>query len=95
MPRPKGLPKTGGRKKGTPNRTTADWRAAIALIAERNIEELEQWLDQVAEEDPARACDVLLKLAEYAVPKLRRTKQSGDGGKPLEAPIVHVNFPTR
>lgn len=27
MPRPKGLPKTGGRKKGTPNRITGDARA--------------------------------------------------------------------
>jgi hypothetical protein len=95
MPRPKGLPKTGGRKKGTRNRATADWRAAIALIAERNIAELEQWLDQVADENPARACDVLLKLVEYAVPKLRRTKHTGYGGKPLEAQIVYVHFPTQ
>lgn len=29
MARPKGLPKTGGRKKGTPNKSTAQIKAAI------------------------------------------------------------------
>ncbi len=38
MPRPKGLPKTGGRKKGTPNKATHA-RYLAKLIEERQIEE--------------------------------------------------------
>lgn len=33
--RPKGIPKTGGRKKGTPNKTTAVLKDAILLAAEQ------------------------------------------------------------
>lgn len=88
MPRPKGLPKTGGRRKGTPNHSTADARAAITLISERNVEEFEAWLDRIANgtpadnkkglkampPDPERAFRVFLSLLEYCIPKLSRRK---------------------
>jgi hypothetical protein len=33
--RPKGYPKTGGRQKGTPNKRTAERKAAVVAVAER------------------------------------------------------------
>ncbi|TAK84196.1 MAG: hypothetical protein EPO20_15095 [Betaproteobacteria bacterium] len=77
--------KTGGRKKGTPNKASADVRAAIALIAERNVEAFETWLAKI--KDPARRCEVFLRVLEYHVPKLSRSDVTS-GGEPLPAGVV-------
>lgn len=72
--------KTGGRAKGVPNKATADVRATIAMIAERNVERLEQWLTEVGANDPAKAADLYLRMIEYHIPKLARTEHSGPNG---------------
>lgn len=38
-----------GRPKGVPNKSTADVRAAIALVAQNKAGDLERWLDQTAQ----------------------------------------------
>jgi hypothetical protein len=53
MPRPKGLPRTGGRKKGTPNKLTADlresWLDAIAYANGKKGYTLRDWATRDAE----------------------------------------------
>jgi hypothetical protein len=52
MGRPKGTrpPNAGkGRKRGVPNKATADARAAIALFVNRNAHRLQGWLDAIAD----------------------------------------------
>lgn len=41
--------------------------------------------------DPGKALDLLVKLAEFAAPKLARTEHVGEGGGPLKA-SVEVTF---
>lgn len=65
--------KTGGRQKGTPNKATQRVRDAIAVFAEGNVDRLQDWLDAIADDDPAKAADLFIKLLEYHVPKLSRT----------------------
>lgn len=62
--------KAGGRAKGTPNRVTADVRAALRDLAEGNAGHVQQWLDRVAEESPAEALRLYLALIRYVVPTL-------------------------
>ena len=69
--------KTGGRKKGTPNKATVEVRESIAIFANQNVTRLQEWLDRIAEDDPAKASDLFVKLLEYHVPKLARTEHSG------------------
>lgn len=69
-----------GRKKGVPNNTTRDVRAAIATIAENKISEVEGWLTSIAQEDPAKALDLYLRMIEYHIPKLARSEVTGEGG---------------
>jgi len=38
--------------------------------------------------DPKGAGDLILKMAEYAMPKLRHTEMVGEGGGPLEVVVV-------
>jgi hypothetical protein len=80
--------KTGGRGKGTPNKATADVRAAIAGLLEHAAPRMVAWLDDVAAEDPGRAMDIVTRLAEYHIPKLARTEQVGDGGGPVQINVV-------
>jgi hypothetical protein len=49
--------KTGGRRPGSPNRATADARAAIALFVNRNAPRLQGWLDTIADGLPGPADD--------------------------------------
>jgi hypothetical protein len=81
--------KHGGRKKGTPNKATADVRAAIALIAQRNVRKVEKWLEEV--EDPAKRVDLFLSMCEYHIPKLARTELTGKDGKDLPLVVQAAN----
>lgn len=80
--------KTGGRQKGTPNKSTEAVRMAIAKFADGNVDKLQEWLERVAEDDPARAADLFLKVLEYHVPKLGRTEHTGMDGADLQVTIV-------
>ncbi len=63
-----------GRPPGTPNKSTAAVREAIARMAEDNAENFAEWLTKVAAESPEKACDIYLKAIEYHIPKLARTE---------------------
>lgn len=81
--------KTGGRKKGTPNKVNAEFRETVRQLLEDNSENVGKWLADVAGDDPAKALDLLTRLAEYAAPKLSRTEMTGPNGGPIQtAPTV-------
>jgi hypothetical protein len=85
-------PKTGGRKKGTPDKITSEFRETVRKLLEDNNENFGRWLALVAEgdgseggkPDPAKALDLIVKLAEYAAPKLGRVEHTGADGGPVE-----------
>jgi hypothetical protein len=73
-----------GRPKGLPNRSTQIVREAIANLLERNAGNMDRWLNEVAQDDPYKALDLMNKLSEYHIPKLARTELTGaDGGPQL------------
>ena len=79
----------GGRQKGTPNKATAEARAAFGMVFEKLAPEVEGWILAVAETDPARAAELVLRLAEYFVPKLARTEVAGaEGAEPLVIQVM-------
>jgi hypothetical protein len=85
-----------GRKPGTPNKTTADVKAAIAKLAQDNILRVQGWLDKVATEDPEKAIRLYLDILEYNVPKQARTVVAGDPENPfnlLQTGVATVDFP--
>jgi len=61
-----------GRPKGSPNKTSKKIKEAIARVLEGNSHNLEQWIMEVAADDPAKAIDLFGKLAEYVLPKKAR-----------------------
>jgi len=81
--------KTGGRTVGTPNKSTALAREAIAKFVDGNSHKLQEWLDEIAMNEklgPKVAFDCFMQVAEYHVPKLARTEMIGDA----TAPITHI-----
>ncbi|HEV7607066.1 MAG TPA: hypothetical protein VGO61_07005 [Steroidobacteraceae bacterium] len=78
----RGGKRTGaGRPKGSPNKVTMDVRKAFAHLLEAAAPKLETWLTRVAKRSPARALDIVAKLAEYHVPKLGKLDHNIEGEK--------------
>jgi hypothetical protein len=78
-----------GRPAGSPNKSTAMAREAIARFVDGNADKLQGWLDEIAANEklgPKVAFDCFMQVAEYHVPKLARVEQVGDA----EKPIVHI-----
>ena len=67
MSRPKGTPKTGGRKKGTPNKASTDIRTWVAKILDANREEFVLRLAKLEDRDYIKTITGLLV---YVVPKM-------------------------
>jgi hypothetical protein len=84
--RSKGGPKTGGRQKGTPNKTTALLKDAILLAAENAHEDgLVGYLTSQAVANPTSFMTLLGKVLP--------TQISGDPDNPIE--FVNLDTPTR
>lgn len=72
-----------GRGKGVPNKSTAQIREAYQKLVDDNLDNMKVWLEKVAEDDPNKALDMMLKLSEYFIPKLARQELTGADGKDL------------
>lgn len=81
-----------GRPKGSPNKVNKEFRETITQLLDSNADNLGRWLTLVAEgdgtdagkPDPAKALDLLAKLAEYAAPKLARTEHTSPPDEPVK-----------
>ena len=70
--------KTGGRKAGTPNKTSIEIRQAFNELISSKLPELSKWLDQVAKDNPEKALDIIIKFSDFIIPKLQRTEIKGN-----------------
>jgi len=77
--RPKGLPKTGGRKKGVNNKVTALMKEKIQLFVESNFETIQKDFENVDAKDRLIIFERLLK---YVIP----TKVEQENFKTDEVP---------
>ena len=66
MAKAKGSEKTGGRKKGTPNKVSADVRSAVADIVSGHLDMVAHDLRLLA---PKERIDVVVKLLPFVIPK--------------------------
>lgn len=76
-----------GRPKGSKNKIPAEARAAIQMIVEGRIAEVDAWIGRVAKKNPGRAVELVEKLTEYVIPKLSRTEVTGAEGGPVAASV--------
>jgi hypothetical protein len=80
MPRPKGLPKTGGRAKGAKNRRTVELEKIAQKAAAKGIAPLDYMLKIMRnpKADPWRRCEMAKALAPYFHPKPRPVNAGGE-----------------
>lgn len=69
----------GGRPKGKPNKATTEFKKKLNALLEESAPKMAAWLEQIAQEDPAKAFEILSKFVEYIHPKLARTETKLEG----------------
>jgi hypothetical protein len=70
-----------GRPVGATSEQTKKMKAAFGYLIEGNLDRMTEWLDQIAEQDPKAAMDIIIRLSERFVPKLSQQQlTNGDGG---------------
>lgn len=93
MPRPKGIAKTGGRKKAVKNKKTI-LKEAIGISG---WDRLQQYILTEGSEKMLKEMNSLKggsygfafrEMAEYFKPKLARTEITGEGGEPIQVAIT-------
>jgi hypothetical protein len=62
-----------GRTPGKPNRVTADIRNMAKYLVAQRADHFLRWIDRVALKDPARACDLYIRLISTYTPKPQPT----------------------
>lgn len=84
-----------GRPKGTANKITDELREGFATLLGNKLPEFEEWLDRVAQRDPAKALDLAIRISERFMPALARTEVTGQDGGPLNIEFKYgqsINF---
>ncbi len=72
-----GLGKTGGRKKGTPNKVNGRAKDIIVQIVDNNAGKAQEMLDQIV--DPKDWMWTYMKLCEFVVPKKAAVQVTTEG----------------
>ncbi|MFL9845131.1 hypothetical protein [Flavobacterium rhizosphaerae] len=72
--------KTGGRRKGTPNKTTAEIRSAFQCLVEDNLDTINKDLKIM---EPEQRLKYIIDLAKFVVPQLKAIELSSNSEKPL------------
>jgi len=58
-----------GRPKGRENKVTTEIRQAYADLIHGNLDNITMWLQEVADRDPQKAIECLIKLSPFVLPK--------------------------
>jgi len=78
-----------GRPKGSLSRSTKELRQAYQNLVDNNIDNMTEWLEQIANESPEKAMDMMLKLSEYVMPKMSRQEITGKDGENI---LTNIQF---
>lgn len=88
MSRPKGLPKTGGRQKGTPNKVTADIKEIAQSFGQEAITHLVE-IARNGDAPPAARVAAVKEILDRGYGKARQDVElTGANGGPLETVTV-------
>ena len=80
--KPKGYPKSGGREKGTPNKSTEEAKKLFIKIMSGNIPKFKAAMDKLYKEDPIKWLDVVSKFFPYFLPRKQDIVSDGKQIKP-------------
>jgi hypothetical protein len=81
-----GKPKTGGRRKGTKNKTTDEIRKMYQMVLSKKVDQLEDHLDTMS---PFQQWMVLDKLSNKVLPNLNDNKETVEHSGEIK---INVSF---
>lgn len=79
----KGDPNINRKGRFGPNHSTKKMKEAFAMLVEDNLNNLSNWLEEIAVNDPKAAMEIVIKLSERFVPALARTEITAKDGDSL------------
>lgn len=83
--------KTGGRTKGTPNKTTAQIKEMIVSLVGTQMEKWPVELEKMMRKDPAEAMKITGRLIDYVLPKQTKMELEGELKTKIESITVNIN----
>lgn len=82
--------KTGGRTKGTPNKTTAQIKDMITALVGTQMEKWPAVIDKMMKEDPAEAMKITGRLIDYVLPKQTKIDLEGELKHKVEKITIEI-----
>ena len=67
-----------GRPTGAKDKKQNDIKKAFQSIVEGNLQNIEKWLKDVATDNPAKGLEMVLRMSEFVLPKMKATDISLD-----------------
>lgn len=86
-----------GRPQGAKDKVQSKIKQAFQSLVEGNLTNIETWLNEVAAKDPAKAIELLLKLSEFILPKIKTIDLTAAINTPqiIEYRNVSLQFPDK
>jgi hypothetical protein len=72
-----------GRPKGVGNKSTEAIRTAFGMLVEDNLANIQDWLERTAQDNPAKALQIISDIAQYSLPKLKQVDANIELGESL------------
>lgn len=72
-----------GRPLGRKNDMTMQVREAFTLLLQKKLPDMEAMIDKVAEKNPDKALELIIKITERFVPRLTKNEITGADGQDL------------
>lgn len=67
-----------GRPKGSSNTDTSLVKEVYGQVVNTNLENVNEWIQEVGNTNPFQAIKLILKMSDYVLPKLSRTRYTAD-----------------
>lgn len=82
--------KTGGRIKGTTNKTTSELKAILTQVVGNQLDRLEADLDRIRKTNPAKAVEIASKLIDYVLPKQTKMEIEGELKHKVSKVVIEI-----
>jgi hypothetical protein len=79
-----------GRKKGIPNKSTAEIKEIITRVVGNQLDMLEDDLKKIRKESPARAAEIYMKMVDYVLPKQSKIELEGELNHRVEKVVIEI-----
>lgn len=84
-----------GRPSGAKDKIQSDIKESFQQLVEGNLTNIETWLKEVAAKDPAKAIDLIIRLSEFILPKIKTIDLNANVNTPhiIQYKNVSLQFP--